>query len=156
MSSLSPDWVSALAGLVGAFTAVIATTVGLNTFRHQQTTNDVVLALAIFEQINRYWDRADEHGGSNYIFGQILAYFEVAASLFNDGILTKQASKILRDHIIEVFTSLQTSNAGREVIEHCRSSGTTFDELQKFAKTHFPRALLAQAFSDQRSDAAKA
>ena len=148
---MGSEWVSAIAGIVGASTALYAAIVGLKTFRHQQTTNDVSLALAIFEQINRYWDRADEKIGSQaYNFGQALAYFEVASGLFNDGILTNQASKILKDHIVEVFTSFHVSVSGKRLLDHCQSSGTTFSELRKFADQHFSKALLAQAFADDK------
>lgn len=148
------DWLSVIIASVGIAIAAWAAFVGLRTFQHQQTTNDVSLALTIFEQINRYWDRADEEfGNRNYNFGQILAYFEVASGLFNDKVLTEQARKILKDHIVEVFASLQSSEAGRDLLEHCRSSGNTFSELNKLAKTHFPEALLAQAFSATKSAA---
>lgn len=151
MISLAPDWFSASAAIIGAITAVVAAYVGLRTFRHQQTTNDVTLALDIFGQINRYWDRAAEPGGgSNYNFGQILAYFEVAAALFNDGVLATQANKILKDHIVEVFSNFQINQSGQKLLDYCKSADTTLDELHKFARANFPEALLAQAFSENR------
>jgi hypothetical protein len=146
-----PSWISASTGLAGLIVAGSAAFVGLRTYAHQRTSYDVNLALSIFAEINRYWDRATaSEGATPYNYGQILAHFEIAAALFNDKVLTRQAAKILGDHIVEVFTALEGSENGRALLEHCQSSSETFKDLRKFAKTHFPKALLSQAFSDNR------
>ena len=146
----APSWISATAAALGVFVAGSAAYVGLRTYADQRTSYDVTLALSIFAEINRYWDRVSNGDGTaQYNYGQILAHFEVAAALFNDGILTDQASKILADHIVEVFTALETSESGRAVIAHCNSSSETFQELRSFAKKRFSKALLAQAFNEQ-------
>ena len=81
--------------------------------------------------------------------GQIFAQFEIASRLFNDRILTNDALPILKDHIIEVYTLVQSSDYGKKFIEDCRSSPTTFEELSKFLKVYFPKALLAQQFTER-------
>ena len=141
------DWISALAALV---TAGIVAYLGLITFQHQRTSNDVELALGIFSSINCYWDRLTDSKGVNYKYdmGQILTHFELAATLFNNSTLTSQALPILKDHIVEVFTSIQISPDGHLLIETCRSSPETFNELRKFAKQHMPTALNALSYCD--------
>lgn len=113
---------------------------------------DVQVALEIFAKINSYWDRLTDSSSTHYQYdmGQILAHFELAAMLFNRETLSKDALPILKDHIIEVFTSLQTSVDGRRIIELCRSSPDTFKELTAFARDHMPTALRVLQFADSR------
>jgi hypothetical protein len=137
------DWIAALATLAGACAAGYGAYFGITTFRHQRTVNDVSLALSIFGEINRYWDRitdsrAEDH---DYNMGQILAQFEIAAALFNQEILTNTALPILKDHIIEVFSSITTDTYGKELLGRCASSPETFVELRKFSRSHMPTAL---------------
>ncbi|MCW2393156.1 hypothetical protein [Sphingobium sp. B11D3A] len=146
------DWVTAFSSGATAVIAFVAAWMGIRTFRHQRTSYDVSMALEIFSEINRYWDRISENNSEyQYNIGQILSYFEIACSLFNKNILTKDAKDVLGDHIIEVFTGLQTSEHGKNFINSCRSSRTTFSELRKFANENFPQALNAQAFSSENS-----
>ena len=77
---------------------------------------------------------------------QPLSYFEISCSMLNKGVLTKDASDVLSAHIIEVFTSLEMSDFGKSLIEKCRSSNQTFDELRLYSKRKFPQALNAAAF----------
>jgi hypothetical protein len=129
----------------------VAAWVGLRTFRSQRTASDVQLALGIFGEINRYWDRiSDKSGSYEFNIGQILAQFEIAAGLFNRSVLTKEATDILGDHIVEVFTHIRTSPGGEGLIEQCRSSHSTFSELNKFIKKKMPQALNAIAFREKK------
>ncbi len=107
------------------------------------------MALGIFATVNFYWDRITDSEGTNYQYdmGQIFAQFETAARLFNDDILTKTALPILKDHIVEVYTFVQSTPEGKVFINSCESSHTTFEELRKFLKIHLPTALLAQQYS---------
>jgi hypothetical protein len=148
-TSTSPEWSSALSAATGVLIAGIAAWFGLRTFRNQKTSNDVTLALGIFGEINRYWDRISaSEGGQEYNYGQILAYFEVACALFNRKILASEANAILGDHIVEVFSILEATENGREIIKKCRSSDSTFEELEKFGKKRFPQALKTLAFAN--------
>lgn len=131
--------------MIAAFSAWF----GIRIFQHQRTSSDIQLALGIFANINAYWDRITDTKSSNYQYdmGQIFAHFETAAKLFNDNILTKEALPILKDHIIEVYISVQSTKEGRDFITNCKSSPRTFDELKLFLKKNFPTALLAQQYS---------
>lgn len=144
------DWIEALSTLVAAATAVSAGYLGIRTFQHQRTSNDVQLALGIFSDINGYWDRIVDSESRHYEYdvGQILAQFEVAASLFNKAILTKDALPILKDHIVESFTHIKMSDEGKGIVQACQSSPTTFEELNKFLKKHLPTALNAASFRE--------
>lgn len=108
------------------------------------------LAVSLFNEINRYWDRLVDTGDYKYNMGQILSYFEIACSLFNRGILTKSANLVLEDHIVEVFTQIQSDTGGQAFIRECLSSPTTFSELKTFFKGRMPQALNAMSFSDAR------
>lgn len=146
------DWITAASSLLTAVVAVAAGGIGIKTFWHQRTAHDVGMAVQIFMEINRYWDRLCEPGCDyKYNIGQVLSYFEIACGLFNRNTLTKDAPNILGDHILEVFTSIQTSPHGKELLDSCRSSPTTFAELRKFADKRFPQALVVQAFSDRNN-----
>jgi hypothetical protein len=145
----APDWISAFSAAIGVLIAGIAAWFGLRTFQHQKTSNDIALALSIFAEINRYWDRiSSSDADQDYNYGQILVYFEIACALFNRKMLASDANAILGDHIVEVFSILQSTDSGREIIRKCRSSDTTFAELEKFGKKRFPQALKALAFAD--------
>lgn len=110
------------------------------------------LALSLFADINRYWDRiVDEKGDHKYNYGQILAQFETAAALFNRKILGNEGQIVLKDHIVEVWLSLSSSEHGKELIEQCRSASATFTELESFFKIHQPTALLADKFAQERT-----
>lgn len=139
--------------MIAGFTACF----GIKIFQHQRTSADVTLALGIFATINGYWDRITDNNGENYQYdiGQIFAQFETAARLFNDSLLTKDALPILKDHIVEVYTQVQLDEKGQDFIQNCISSPTTFEELQKFLKTHFPTALLAQKYEMVKNGATK-
>jgi hypothetical protein len=143
------EWISAGAGVVTAFIAAFTAWFGIKIFKHQRTSSDVQMALGIFTTINFYWDRITDSDGANYKYdmGQIFAQFETAAKLFNDDILTKDALPILKDHIVEVYTNIQSTNEGKDFINSCISSPTTFKELKEFLKCHFPTALLAQQYN---------
>tara|TARA_R110000868_G_scaffold345011_1_gene606096 strand:+ start:496 stop:1050 length:555 start_codon:yes stop_codon:yes gene_type:complete len=144
------DWISAIAAVVGVLVAVVGGWIALRTFAHQRTANDVELALSIFAEINRYWDRISENSNNyQYDIGQVLTYFEIACALFNRDVLTKEATIILGDHIVEVFTQMQGDKHSKEFLEKCRSSEATFSELKKFAKQRLPQALNALAFSER-------
>lgn len=144
------DWVAAAAALTTAGIAAYAGYLGIRTFQHQRTSFDIQLALGIFDTINRYWDRLTDTKSANYDYdmGQILAQFEVAASLFNHDILTKSALPILKDHIVEIFSSIAVSTDGPRLLQACCSSPETFKELRTFLKKHTPTALNAMAFRD--------
>jgi hypothetical protein len=145
------DWLGAGSAVVGVAIAALVAWQGLRAFLHQRTTNDVALALSLFAEINRYWDRiSSREGDAEYNYGQILAYFEVACALFNRQILTTAANSILSDHIVEVFSILQTSEGGKEILRRCRSADSTFSEIEKFGKLKFPQALRAVAFAEAR------
>ena len=145
----APDWISAVSTLCGIGVAAYGGWIALNTYKHQIETSDVQLALKIFDEINRYWDRiVDGSGAYSYNSGQILAQFEIASGLFNDELLHASAQKILADHIVEVFTAWQADEVGKKLIRDCYSSKDTFIELHKFARSKFPKALLADAFGD--------
>ena len=136
-----------LAPVVGVGGGLLAAFVALRTLRHRKESFDVKLAYEILAEINRYWDRiADKEGDFDFNAGQILAQFEIASGLFNDRVLTGAAGKILEDHIVEVFTSWQSDTEGKQLLDKCRSSGRTFEELEKFIQHRFGRALLADAF----------
>jgi hypothetical protein len=143
------DWLSALANVAMAITAAFTARFGIRIFQHQRTSSDVEMALGIFATINGYWDRISDNNSQNYTYdmGQIFAQFEIAARLFNDSILTKDALPILKDHIVEVYGNIQSSEAGKGFIENCTSSPSTFVELKKFLNSHFPTALLARQFA---------
>jgi len=149
------DWLSAIANLATAVIAGFTALFGITIFQHQRTSSDVQLALGIFATINTYWDRITDNKSANYQYdmGQIFAQFEIAAKLFNDAILTDGALPILKDHIIEVYTHVQSTPEGKTFIQNCVSSPTTFEELRKFLKSHFPTALLALQFVDQQPTA---
>jgi hypothetical protein len=85
--------------------------------------------------------------------GQILAQFEIASALFNNGVLTKTAEPILKDHIVEVFARLISTVEGRETISQCSSSQDTFKELRTFLANHAPTALKAITYSESQPDA---
>jgi hypothetical protein len=145
------EWLASGAAVSGAIVAVIAAWVGLRTFLHQRTSNDVALALSLFAEINRYWDRISlAQGEAEYNYGQILAYFEIACALFNKNILSSDANSILGDHIVEVFAVLQASENGRAIIKTCKSSSSTFSELEKFGKSRFSQALQTLAFEESK------
>jgi hypothetical protein len=148
------EWVSAIASLATAGIAAFTAIFGIKIFQHQRTSSDVQVALGIFATVNFYWDRITDNDGTNYQYnmGQIFAQFETAARLFNDDILTKNALPILKDHIVEVYTFVQSTPEGKEFINSCKSSQTTFKELRKFLKIHFPTALLAQQYLNLASD----
>jgi hypothetical protein len=145
------DWITAGAATSTAAIAYYAARTGLATFRHQRTSFDVQMALGIFESINRYWDRlASDTKHYTYNMGQILAQFEVAAALFNNGVLTKTAEPILKDHIVEVFARLISTDEGKRTISECSSSPDTFKELRRFLADHAPTALNALTFAESR------
>ncbi|MEQ8741699.1 hypothetical protein [Parasphingorhabdus sp.] len=135
--------------LVTGFTAWF----GIRIFKHQRTSSDIKLALEIFSTINNYWDRINDSNSQhyNYDMGQIFAQFETAARLFNDSILTDDALPILKDHIVEIYTAVESSDEGKNFIRDCVSSPTTFSELRKFLKKHFSTALLAQKHDIEKS-----
>lgn len=146
------DWVTAAAAVGTVGIAGYAAYMGLATFRHQRTSFDVQMAIGIFESINRYWDRlASDSEHYTYNMGQILAQFEVAAALFNNGVLTRTAEPILKDHIVEVFVRLISNEDGRRTISECSSSPDTFKELRKFLADHAPTALRALSFQENRT-----
>lgn len=149
-----PPFVSAVSGLLAVGVGSIAAVIGLKNLRHQRTTSDVTLALAIFRDINRYWDRLQDNPDCNYDYemGQVLAHFEIAATLFNRKALNKAALPILKDHVVEVFTLLKTTPRGEELIGKCCSSPSTFSELQSFLRAHLPTALNALVFRENGSD----
>jgi len=133
--------------------AVIAAWIGLKTFKSQRTVSDIQLAISIFNEINRYWDRiGDGIGTYQFNMGQILAHCEIGADLFNRNALTKDASGFLGDHIVEIFTMIRSSPEGRALIDQCCSSPTTFEQLQKFVRDRMPQALSALDFSRQRAE----
>lgn len=145
------DWFTATAALCTAAIAYNAARTGLATFRHQRTSFDVQMALGIFDNINRYWDRLASDGEHyTYNMGQILAQFEVAAALFNNGVLTKTAEPILKDHIVEVFVQLISTDEGKRTVSQCSSSPDTFKELRRFLAAHAPTALRALTFQESR------
>jgi hypothetical protein len=148
------DWLSAIANLITAAIAAFTAWFGIRIFKHQRTSADVQLALGIFSSINLYWDRITDTKATNYQYdmGQIFAQFETAARLFNDSILTADALPILKDHIIEVYTNVQSTDEGRNFIQNCMSSPTTFEDLRKFLRTHLPTALLAQQFANKQTN----
>ena len=136
------EWIGALSTLGAALIALVAAWLGLKTFRNQRVVSDVQLALGIFSEINRYWDRLSQDVGSyDYNMGQILAQFEVASALFNKNVLAEKANSILGDHIVEVFCQIRASSSGQLLIERCRSADTTFSELQRFILKRKPQAL---------------
>lgn len=145
------DWIAALSTLAAAVIAGIAAGVGLKTFRSQRTASDVQMALGIFNEINRYWDRLSEQPNNyEYNMGQILAQFEIASGLFNKNILTDDATLILGDHIVEVFSQISMSPDGIRLLETCQSSHSTFQELKKFIRDRMPQALNTADFHNQR------
>lgn len=147
------DWIAAMSTMVGAITAIVAAWIGLDTFKSQRTASDVNVALNIFNEINRYWDRhSSDPADYSYNMGQILAQFEIAASMFNSKILSSNATQFLGDHIVEVFSQLRSSLQGEELIMRCCSSDKTFVELQKFVKARMPQALNALEFRSRRGD----
>lgn len=146
------DWITAIAAVATVGIALYAARVGISTFRHQRTSFDVQLALGIFESINRYWDRlVSEPEHYTYNMGQILAQFELAATLFNSDVLTRTAEPILKDHIVEVFALLTTSEEGRRTINACSSSRDTFKELRKFFAKNAPTALRFLDFQERQA-----
>jgi len=145
--SSAADWVSAASAAVTTIIAGVAAWVGLWTFRNQRTASDVGLALSIFGEINRYWDRLSANSAEyDYNMGQILAQFEIAAGLFNRGVLTSDAEAILADHIVEVFSQIMSSSSGEELLKRCCSATTTFQELQNFIRKKMPQALNSLEF----------
>ncbi|WP_156359408.1 hypothetical protein [Sphingomonas sp. Leaf242] len=145
------DWILASSSLLAAGVAGYAAWVGLATFKRQRTASDVDLAFRIFVEINRYWDRlSSDRQLYEYNMGQILAHFEIAAALFNRNILSTNAPSILGDHIVEVFTQIQASDAGKSLIAQCCSSDSTFSELIKFVRNRMPQALSSYGFQEQK------
>jgi hypothetical protein len=61
---------SAVATLCATGIAAAAAWVGLRTFAHQRTANDVQMAVGIFNQINHYWDRLVDSKNYDYNMGQ--------------------------------------------------------------------------------------
>lgn len=146
-----PDWLSSITSIITAVVAGVAAYYGIRTFQHQRTSYDVSLSLDIFRDINGYWNRITEDPSSyDYNIGKILAHFELAATLFNKRVLTKNALPILKDHIIEVFTRLSMDENAKRLIDSCCSSRGTFSELQAFLKTHLPTALAALEFQNEK------
>jgi hypothetical protein len=144
------DWIG-IADLLVTCTALgiafWAAKTAVETLKNQRTTNDVSLALSLFDKINTYWDMAVHSPAQNqYCLGQILAYFETAAGLFNRKVLSKDASEILSHHIIEVWSKMRASPSGDQFINQLRSSATTFDELNKFFREHQSKALADGTF----------
>lgn len=151
------NYITAACTLIATITAVAGTIVALRTFAHQRTANDISLAMQVFSEINQYWSRISELDPKDikyidkyeYNMGQILTYFEISCAMFNKKILTKDASDVLSDHIIEVFSQLESTDNGMRLISKCVSSDETFCELKKFAKCNFPKALKASTFGQK-------
>lgn len=126
----------------------------VETLKNQRTTNDVALALSLFDKINSYWDMAINNPAQNqYCIGQILAYFETASGLFNRKVLSHHASEILSHHIVEVWSKMRASESGAQFIDQLRSSATTFDELGKFFREYQSKALADDTFRNRSWDA---
>jgi len=150
------DWIAALASTGALAVAGYAANIGLSTFRQQRTASDVELSLGIFADINRYWDRICDSGDNyEYNIGQILAHFEIAASLFNKKVLTEQARLVLSDHLIEVFSSLQASPEGKSLMARCRSADATFSEIKCFLRENLPQALSTMNWQEKQSTTAE-
>ena len=149
------DWLSAISS---TSTLCLAAYLGRTTFKQQQTSSDISLAVDLFSHINRYWDRiTDDKGGAGYIYnmGQVLTHFELAALLFNTKSLSSCALPVLKDHTVEVFTSFQTSEDGESLIKVCQSSPDTFKELRAFASLYMPcaAAVLQTCIPDELTSA---
>lgn len=140
-----------IANVVVATTAVITACHGISIYKQQRTTSDIKLALEIFETINRYWDRIIDRGDEKYEYnmGQILSQFEVAARLFNDSILTKEALPILKDHIIETYTQIKSHPDGKAMINSLKSSQTTFEHLDKFLSDNHTKVLADDTYNNK-------
>ena len=149
-SAQAAAWLSAVATLATAIIAALAAYIGIRTFQHQRTASDIQLALTVFDDINRYWDRIIDSESKNYDYdmGQVLSHFEVAAALFNKKILTKNALPILKDHIVEVFASIAGTSDGERLIKACCSSPDTFKELRSFLREHSSTALQSLSFRE--------
>lgn len=149
-TSYGYDWIGIANLIVTGITLCIAfwaAKTAVKTLKNQRITNDVTLALSIFDKINSYWDMAiKEPAHKNYCLGQILTYFETAAGLFNRRVLSHDASEILSNHIIEVWSKMRASPSGAEFIDQLRSSATTFDELNIFFQGYQSKALADDTF----------
>lgn len=146
---LISEYAGLLLSAIALCVAILGVRTALKTFENQRTSNDVQLALNIFERINHYWDRSISDADKRaYYVGQILAYYEVSATLFNRGAMAEDAACILKDHIVEMWAKMLESESSRALIENVKSSSTTFSEMEKFFRSHLPKSLADKTFRE--------
>jgi hypothetical protein len=115
------DWIGLaelVVTVVALCIAIRGAMIAFQSLENQRSTNDVALALDLFNKINGYWDMVVTNPENNkYYLEQILTYFEVAAGLFNRRVLSDDASEILGHHIVEVWTKMRLSESGKHFLE---------------------------------------
>lgn len=105
--------------------------------RAQNSSSDIASVLAIWERLDQHWVRfrnATNEGERRFEFGQLIAYYEMACSLFRDGVFTTRATRTLHEHLHEILPVMQQDPTFGGLFNALRTDNTTFENIRWFCR----------------------
>jgi len=133
LDSSVADWLLVAAGIVTAAAAVYAAINGVRALNHQRDVDDVKLSYDILKEVSTYWDEMlIDEGNRKFHIGQILMNFEYAASLFNRNTLSKEASEILSQYMIDTMAGFENDEDAGSFVRKLKSDDESLSQLSVF------------------------
>jgi hypothetical protein len=103
--------------------------------RAQNRSSDIASVLTIWDRLDQHWIRfraANTEEAKNFEFGQLVSYYEMACSLFRDGVFTTRATRTLHEHLHEILPAMQRDVTFRGLFDRLRTDDSTFENIRWF------------------------
>ncbi len=141
-----PTWADQLSALASAGSVLVA---GAATWliilqlrqasaalRAQNASSDIASVLIIWERLDRHWMRFRSAADceKRFEFGQLISYYELACSLFRDGVFSTRATRTLHEHLHEILPVMQNDPAFKALFDALRTDETTYENIRWFCR----------------------
>lgn len=132
---MNPTWTDVATALVALVTAPLAVYALFQThsaLKGQTVASDLQTVLSIWEKLDEHWDRfrkSQSEADKNFEFGQLAGYYELAAGLFKDRILSTKAARTLDEHLAEILPMMSEHEGFRVRMNELRTSEKTFENI---------------------------
>ena len=136
------SWADAVVAIATAFSAPFVA-VGIwqarTALRDQNTSSDMQTVLTLWERLDHHWCRflaAKSDHDRYFEFGQLSGYYELAAGLFKDKVLTTRAARTLQEHLAEILPRMQANADFASRFDALRSEPNTFNNIEWFCRVY--------------------
>lgn len=131
-----------IVAIVSAWFVVVSLRQAARAIRSQSQSSDMAAVLVLWDKLDQHWVRFKAVSSDQeraFEFGQLISYYEMACTLFNDRVFSTVASRTLREHLNEILPVMRANPSFILLFDELQTRSQTFENIRAFCgETNLP------------------